>query len=251
MTTLVNEDLVWCLRRLSKPIRDLLKARAGKLVVAGGFARACVAREAVNDVDLFSPSADAAKACAFDLAKAGGKEGRDLRIIETDNAITVLSKPFPCQFIHRWTFAKPEDIVPSFDFTIAKAAFWYDGKDWQSLVDDRFYADLAAKRLVYCAPVRAEEAGGSMLRILKFYQRGYRIPLDSLGAVVARLLGGVDMGMINELHLSPEEREMQIAKVLTGLLREVDPNIDPEHISHLPAMNEEPAAIRDAAKGES
>ncbi|KKK50630.1 hypothetical protein LCGC14_3123090 [marine sediment metagenome] len=67
-----------------------------------------------------------------------------------------------------------------------------------------------------------------MLRVLKFYQRGYRIPLDSLGAVIARCVTGIDFEKI-------DSTEENYAFVLTGLLREVDPLVDPEHISHLPA----------------
>ena len=75
-----------------------------------------------------------------------------------------------------------------------------------------------------------------MLRVLKFYQRGYRIPLDSLGAVIARLCQAVNWGKI-ETH---GNTEAQLGKVLTGLLREVDPNIDPLHESHLPSTEEDP-----------
>ena len=104
---------------------------------------------------------------------------------------------------------------------------------WCSACDPRFYADLAAKRLVYRSPERNEDAGGSMLRVLKFYQRGYRIPLDSLGAVIARLIQGVkDPILLNEPKL---------ARTLSGLLREVDPDIDPNHIAHLPSETEEVA----------
>ncbi len=73
-----------------------------------------------------------------------------------------------------------------------------------------------------------------MLRVLKFYQRGYRIPLDSLGAVMARLIRAVN---VKELLDRPADcHESQWSKVLTGLLHEVDPNVDPTHIDHLPAL---------------
>ena len=117
------------------------------------------------------------------------------------------------------------------DDTLKKFGIWWNGKEWESLIDDRFYSDLAGKRLVYCSPKRNEDAGGSFLRVLKFYQRGYRIPLDSMGAVIARLVGGVRMDQVNG--------EEQLAKVLTGLLREVDPNVDPTHEAHLPSMKED------------
>ncbi len=223
MDKLLQEDLMWCLRRCPKDVRKLIKERPNELFIAGGFIRSCIANERISDIDLFSPSNDASNLCALKLK-------RDYyNIVKTDNAITVCGRGrMTAQFIYKWTFAEPKDVLPSFDFTIAKAIIWYDGKDWNSLCDDRFYKDLAAKRLVYCSPKRIEEVGGSMLRVLKFYQRGYRIPLDSLGAVIARCVTGIDFAKI-------DSTEEDYAFVLTGLLREVDPLVDPEHISHLPA----------------
>ena len=233
MKTLLPEDLLWCVNRLPKILRTLMKKRPDKLIVAGGFIRSCIANETINDIDVFSPSEAEANYCVSTLLIAGPDV---LGVVKTENALTICTKPYPIQFVHKWVFAKPGDVIPSFDFTIAKAAIWYDGQNWRSLCDDRFYQDLAAKRLIYCSPIRNEAAGGSLLRVLKFYQRGYRIPLDSLGAVLSRLVQAVDMPAINSF--SVEEREKQIAKVLTGLLREVDPNIDPEHISHLPSTEQ-------------
>jgi hypothetical protein len=227
---LTPHDAFWCVKRLPKCVFDLLQKQPGKVTVAGGYIRSCIAQEPVNDIDLLTPS----KAEAETYAKAIAE---DSRLHESDNAYTVIRPRGPViQFIHRWTFERPEAVVPSFDFTIARAALWFDGGDkkrWRTLCDPRFYADLAAKRLVYCSPVREEEAGGSLLRVLKFYQRGYRIPLDSLGAVMAR------MAMACRFESIPPEElrgdgELRWAKVLTGLLREVDPNTDPDRMSHLP-----------------
>lgn len=74
--------------------------------------------------------------------------------------------------------------------------------------------------------------------MLKFYKRGYRIPLDSAGAVVARLVRDV------RWYSQPEA---DVAKVVTGLLHEVDPNIDPNHIAHLASLSDKDleAAIED------
>ena len=218
-------DLAWAVRRLPAPIRDLLKAHGPKVFMAGGYLRAIVSGEKVSDLDLFAPSKDYAEACAKELAGDGKPH-------ETDNAFTVRTKPYVTQFIHRWTFTDPKDAIASFDFTIAQAAIWWTEEGWRSCCAPGFYADLAAKRLVYTAPARNEDAGGSMLRVLKFYQRGYRIPLDSLGAVIARLALGVER--INKAASS----EAWLAKIITGLLREVDPLIDPDHIAHLPSSDE-------------
>lgn len=260
MRELNKQDLQWALRRAPVDVLKLLKTFPGAVFVGGGFLRACVAGEEVNDIDLFAPSIEAAKSYALILEAKAGDMGK---LYQTDNAFTVKGYSVPIQIIHRWTYGTPEELMRSFDFTIAMAGFWWDAgqegspaatmsnfiatsppcpprpyvearpASWRSICDDRFYEDLAAKRLRYTAPERNEDAGGSLLRVLKFYQRGYRIPLDSLGAVTARLLNDVRAWAVLEGCAS--DREAQLAKVLTGLLREVDPNIDPSHIAHLPA----------------
>jgi hypothetical protein len=233
MRTLEKQDLQWALQRTPVPVLELMKRRGTRLLAAGGFIRSIIANEKVNDIDLFSPSKEEAWDAARELENGNAKT-----IYTTDNAYSVrLKRGVLAQFIHRWTFNKPEDMLNSFDFTIACAAFWYNPFDgaWQSMVDDRFYADLAAKRLIYRVPVRNEDAGGSLLRVLKFYQRGYRIPLNSLGAVIARLVNAVDEEKIGQFEGNHEQK---LAKVLTALLHEVDPAIDPEHIAHLPSDEE-------------
>jgi hypothetical protein len=235
-----RHDLQWILRVAPVAVLNALKAHPGNLFVAGGFVRDCIQHEAPKDIDIFATTPEQAKAWALDMAGDPGK------LVVTDNAITIKGHRICPQFIHRWTFDTPEQCIASFDFTIAAAAFWHDGNGWTSHCDDRFYPDLAARRLVYLSPDRNEDAGGSMLRVLKFYQRGFRIPLDSLGAVVSRLLRGVDME--NAMFWSgagsrnQQDLDQYRAKILSGLLREVDPNVDPNHIAHLPTLEDEPQA---------
>lgn len=95
---------------------------------------------------------------------------------------------------------------------------WYDAetKKFRSIVHANFYADLAAKRLVYTFPVRDEEAGGSMMRVIKFVKRGYNIQARSLGGVIAR----VAMKVRND---GMSHTETDFAQVVAGLLHEVDP----------------------------
>lgn len=218
MIELINEDLSWCVRRLPKIIIDMLKENPNTVFVSGGYIRSCIAQEKVNDIDIFSQSKEKAEL----LARRISDEKHHL--ITTDNAFTVLGYKHTIQFIHRWSYETVQQCVESFDFTIAKTAIWSDGTDFKSIADDRFYVDLASKRLTYCKPQRNEDAGGSMLRLFKFYQKGYRAPLTTMGDVVARLIDGIeDRGNWNQENN---------AKVITGLLREVDPNIDPEHIAH-------------------
>lgn len=249
-------DLQWCLRRAPRKVLEAMKKHGAKVMVAGGYIRSCITNEHINDIDLFVDNKDFGRTLALELA-----EGDEKRIHETDNAFTVKGYRYPVQIIHRWLFTSPEACILSFDFTIARAAFWCVNEiigehvdpakpdelpqptsisTWASACDARFYPDLAGKRLIYCSPVRIEEAGGSMLRVLKFYQRGYRIPLDSLGKVISRLCMAVKWEDIHERGdgVPPEQ---QAAKILSGLLREVDPNIDPSHIAHLPSEPEDGA----------
>ncbi len=235
MNQLTPSDLQWCLRRTPRKVLELLKTYPGLFCVAGGFIRSCIANEKVNDVDLFASSKFHASLGANYLAAKRGNDGAPSRIHTSDNAHTVFGYQTTPQIIHRWTFPHPREVIPSFDFTIASAAFWWENGCWTSACHESFYADLAAKRLVYLSPIRNEDAGGSMLRVLKFYQRGYRIPLDSLAAVIARLCQGVrnsDGWTLDDTF----RHEEKLTGILSGLLREVDPSLDPSHIAYLPSM---------------
>lgn len=225
MRSLDKRDLIWAVRRLPLAVKDLMELYPRRIVLGGGYLRSVVANEPVNDLDLFTASPNLALDYATKLAV---KVGRDLHT--TDNAYSIRLPNGTCvQFIHRWSFAYPEDLLGSFDFTIACAAIWCaHGKSWESLADDDFYSDLASKRLVYRSPVRNEDAGGSLLRVLKYYQRGYRIPLDSLGAVLARTVKDLDT-----------YDEKDLAAAITQLLVVVDPQIDPTHEAHLSAEDSE------------
>jgi hypothetical protein len=218
MITLEQDDLQWILRRTPKDILKLLK-NTPKLIMASGCIRSIIANEKVNDIDLFYNNSEEAKKLAQSLGPT----------FETGNASSVKFNGVQVQFIHRWTYDSPKELMESFDFTIAQAAIWYGpmAGTWLSICSDQFYSDLAAKRLRYLSPIRNEDAGGSILRVLKFYQRGYRIPLEDLAKVIARLNSGVkNIGDMDEPGM---------AKIISGLLREVDPNIDPSHIAHLPS----------------
>lgn len=268
MQELTYHDLQFSLLRTPRPLLALMKEPqwAGKIFVGGGFLRSIVAGDPINDVDVFTPSAAEAeqlarelvvarlgrdgthlsKVCLGDGSEPGFAKGTELltesdeeiisrRIYRTPNALTLPIFQPAIQIIHRWSFKTGFDVADSFDFTCCCAAFWWGQESivapdlgWHSYCDDRFYPDVAAKRLVYRAPIRNEDAGGSMLRVLKYYQKGYRIPLDSLGAVMARMAMG--------LTLYHRLDEKETGRILTGMLREVDPAIDPQHLAHLPAF---------------
>ena len=208
MKALSPSDLQFVLARVPKDVRKLMQDHG--LYLGGGFIRETIAGGVPNDIDLFGPSASVLELAAKVLATSrGGKN------FATQNAVTVLAPPrVPVQFIKRWLYDDGHKLVESFDFTVCQAAIWF-ASGWQSLIADEFYADLAARRLVYTAPKREEAAGGSMMRVRKFLARGYSIQATSLAGVIARVAGGVrDFQQLDE---------GQRAFVIAGLLHEVDP----------------------------
>jgi hypothetical protein len=246
ITELNKHDLMFALRRMPGALRRLMLTETWreKIFVGGGFLRSVVANDPVNDVDVFvTNKADAmvvAEALVCDqfrrtLPSADDTEARErffkAHIYETENALTLRHFSPTVQIIHRWTFAGLANVIKSFDFSVCCAAIGVapDGK-WEGRAHERFYPDLAAKRLVYLSPIREEEPGGSMLRVLKYYQKGYRMPLDSLAAVMARMFLAVDWN--KALH-HPDE----VPQLLTSMLRAVDPLVDLTHEAHLPAEN--------------
>lgn len=217
MAELTDNDLRYVVTRLPKDIRQLLTEHHGKLFVGGGFIRATIAGEEPSDIDLFGPD----KALLDSIAEILKSRREGSRLHRSKNAITLVTpNRMPIQFITRWTFDNAAELTASFDFTVCQAAVWRSGNqsnsEWRSSIGERFYIDLAGRRLVYTSPVREEEAGGSMLRVLKYVKRGYSIQVTSLGAVIARLASA--------LRDSPlAQTEAGTAQVLAGLLREVDP----------------------------
>lgn len=215
---LSRTDKRFVVEHMPRDVRDLLTKFHGRLFVGGGFVRATIAgNETPSDIDLFGSSDAILEAAAALLAD--GRPGSKTH--KSKNAITVLTPDrMPVQFITRWQFAKADALVASFDFTVCQAAVWRGGSasndEWRSLIGEGFYRDLAGRNLVYTAPVRDEEAGGSMLRVIKYVKRGYRIQVGSLGAVIARLTSKIDASGLSQT-------EDGRAAVIGGLLREVDP----------------------------
>lgn len=205
-------DVQRIVKSLPKDIVSLLKKAGPTVFLAGGFIRARIAGEEVNDIDLWGA----------DIVDLGQKAEllaaqRGVRAMSTNNAYTILTpNRAPVQFITRWTFKTPEACCESFDFTIASAAVWYD-EGWKSCCHESFYRDLASKSLTYMSPVRNEDAGGSMMRLQKFLHKGYSISPGNMAKVVARLCMGV------RFIKNDARSEEWLGQVILGLLREVDP----------------------------
>ena len=58
---------------------------------------------------------------------------------------------------------------------------------------------------------------------------------------MARMLSGVkQVNFDKRAIIGTQEWEAQMGHVLTGLLREVDPAIDPKHVAHLSDLEDKP-----------
>lgn len=207
---LTSSDRRDTLHRLPERLLEIMRRPEWKerIFVAGGCILSTVMDDTINDIDIFVRGPADAVALAIALsglspeqymapmlrAKAG--------ILVTENAITLKEFSPAIQIISRWNFPSAPDAANSFDFSVCCAAIWFGDKiekdgngeqyvrlDWCSYCDVGFYPDAAARRLVYRAPKRAESPAGSMLRVLKFVRRGYRIESEQLAAVLGRLLG--------------------------------------------------------------
>ena len=215
MNQLINSDLQFCVARIPKDIRDLMHKYS--LIIGGGFIRNTISGEKVNDIDLFGADATTLQLAAQEISIQRGA-----KIHETKYAFTVLCPPrIPVQLIKRWHYTEMITLCNEFDYTVCQAAIRFlpgESGGWTSWTGERFYPDLAAKRLVYTSPQRDEEAGGSFLRMMKFLQRGYSIQAASMAAVVARLISKINLH--TDLNLGNEK---VVTSILIGILREVDP----------------------------
>jgi hypothetical protein len=183
---LLNEHVVAATSQLPPSVYTQMQHLGKRVFIAGGFLRAIVARETPNDIDIFSqPGVDSKKLADQVAVTTELGEIVELDVHATSNAYSVDTKPVSTQVIRGWNFKTPFDCIKDFDFTICQAAIWWDVGSWNSVCSDSFYPDLAARRLRYTRPVRAEaNAMTTAIRVLKFYERGYVIDTECFSRII-------------------------------------------------------------------
>jgi len=226
MNETLKEDMHYVISRLPKSVVEIMKKF--NLYLSGGFIRSIISGEKPSDIDLFGKNEGIIIEAVDYLTKY--KWSDSAHITKTDNAFTIISVGrLPVQFITRWLYDDPVKLINEFDFTITQAVIWFshtesysnnqneqiDSYKPYSICSPFFYSDLAAKRLRYTSPDRKEDAGGSILRVVKFLRRGYNIAPEDLSKVICQLLKGVKDNV--------DLRDKYLCKILTGLMREVDP----------------------------
>lgn len=198
MNPLTTAHVSACADTFPTPLVAALRSFGDRAVVAGGLVRAIVAGEKVSDIDVWVSSKDDAFGvvasiqrhyeCSFDPLEVR----QALEVHESANSLTIRGLGVPVQVIHRWTYSSVLNLLNSFDYTIAQGAVWWDRDNnaWASLCSTLFYEDVEQKVLHYLEPVREEARAGSLMRLFKFYKRGYSVSLETLAAVMARAVHG-------------------------------------------------------------
>jgi hypothetical protein len=234
MRDLTYRDGQWVCQRLPGNLRVILEFDFPGVVVAGGFVRDVISRDTPTDIDLFIPR-------DFDTERLSKKIVERFRLNQEDvhttpNAWTFRTRPLVIQMIHRWRFDDIDSCLASFDFTISQAGIVYvKNHGWKSRCSDAFYEDLASRRLIYTSPAREEEPGGSFLRLLKFYSRGYRAPLESSADLLGRLMYKTleafpFIGKCEEGHPAVLDSTVASESSMSHHIRGLLVNVDPQNI---------------------
>lgn len=161
-------------------VADAMRNTGPGVVLAGGFIRAIRAGERPRDVDLFVNEHDKAQELIKRFEPNQGK------VYRSDNAFTQKTEgvDFPVQAIFRWSFIRPTQLLSFFDFSIARAAIWHDGKRFTSVATCEFEKDCERKLLRFMHPERPkglDDLNMSFLRAFKFYGLGYEPPKPPKG----------------------------------------------------------------------
>lgn len=175
-TQLYPEDVTRAVAKLPERVARLLQAQP--VFIAGGYVRDTIAGQRPRDIDVFTPGAECSDAC---ISALGGADKAHV----TEFAHTFPGTP-PVQVIRRWSFGSPDEIFEHFDFTIARAAIFFADGEWRGVCGSRFYADVAAKRIVFdpTDATRSElDDGGSLLRLCKYLRRGYSASPETISLV--------------------------------------------------------------------
>ena len=157
--------------------------------IAGGALTAAMTGQKINDYDVFSPDPEA-------LVKKL-KESVGYWTFQCDDFTNFCIDGERVQVITKYHPVSVQQLFDTFDFTICKAA--YDGTTFYA--DDRFWQDLATKRLVLDGniffPLKTLE------RIGKYCQRGYSAcPMGLLALAKSIHAMQIDWDNPNENQLS-------------------------------------------------
>lgn len=217
----LDEELVIeCVAKLPEYINDRMREWGPHLILAGGFIRDTLLGVTPKDVDLFTQENLAATLSSNYSGREQSRGAYNVPEVAGNSRFAPTTSFY--QFIYRFQFSGPEDLLDQFDYSITRAAIWYDHQDkaWQGTCWDTWYRDIASKRLVFLDRRMEPEA---ILRLLKFTARGYSIDTASLGRVLTSMVGSVPSGLGVDL----DKLEIDFTETLEKLSPKTQVNSQP------------------------
>ncbi len=143
--------------------------------VAGGAVRSVFASEKISDFDIFFPDKSAFGACCNDLAKECDCDGHfKYNFTKTDSAWSYFTDRKQHFQLICAAFGNIEEILNSFDFTICMGAWIPQTRIGEFVFGEHFMKHIAQRRL--CFNVNAEYPIASLWRLMKYTERGYKLP---------------------------------------------------------------------------
>lgn len=135
-------------------------------IIAGGALTSAFTGQPINDVDLYFKSKE-----DFIEAVAEAYESSLWCVAATDRAITFVSGDDVIQLMHFDFFEDAEAVFDAFDYTIVMAAYDIDKAEF--VFHEDFFKHAAQRFLRFHSGTRYPY--GSLMRVLKYQDRGYKI----------------------------------------------------------------------------
>lgn len=134
--------------------------------IAGGALTSAFTNMPINDVDIYFKTKE-------DFINAVGSAYEECLwcVAASDRAVTFVHQENVIQLMHFDFFNSAEDIFDAFDFTVAMAAYDIDKEEF--VFQEDFFKHASQRFLRFHSGTRYPY--GSLLRVLKYQQRGYTI----------------------------------------------------------------------------
>lgn len=167
---------------LPSPIKEIL--RTGDAWIAGGYILSKITGNPIKDYDIFFKNADAHHYAVLEL-KAAYNNIADIKINEGTTTFKFPDGRPSIQAIGNWYSPNPHSLLDKFDFTISQCALHFNGNSYELTLAASFYEDVATRELVYNP--NDESRGSSIMRVVKYAGKGYKISTEELSKVLEAL----------------------------------------------------------------
>jgi hypothetical protein len=185
----LHKDMVkMVVDKLPVELKNLCEYWGNPIIIAGGFVRDVITGASGKDIDIFGVGAGVMAAASYDFNEAG----YELRI--NANSYTYTKKDsIPIQFITRCYYENHEELINSFDWSICQAGVYFDSlaNEWRGICSEQFWEDVLSNTMHYTAPDRDEDPGASVLRMMRFAERGYHVPEEDVAKCIGRMVAEI------------------------------------------------------------